>query len=128
MIALLSAACTLAGLVAHVAIAIALFVWARRSFQASRGLFLGVLVSTGLGVIAAPIGLLVTIAGLVSSFGAVAHADAAERSGLLSDGISQAMMGTVVGLVLTALAYGVALALCVVGAMRARELTAAPRP
>lgn len=48
--------------------------------------------------IATLIGLLGTISGLIRSFGAVAHADAGQRSQILSAGISEAMYNTALGL------------------------------
>ena len=48
--------------------------------------------------IATLIGLLGTITGLIHSFGAVAHAEAAQRAQLLSAGISEAMWNTALGL------------------------------
>lgn len=48
--------------------------------------------------IATLIGLLGTITGLIKAFGAVAHANAADRSAILSDGISEAMWNTALGL------------------------------
>lgn len=48
--------------------------------------------------IATLIGLLGTISGLIRAFGAVAYASAAERSALLSAGISEAMWNTALGL------------------------------
>ena len=48
--------------------------------------------------IATLIGLLGTISGLIRSFGAVAHAAAADRSTMLSAGISEAMWNTALGL------------------------------
>ncbi len=48
--------------------------------------------------IATLIGLLGTISGLIRSFGAVAHAEAADRARLLSAGISEAMWNTALGL------------------------------
>jgi biopolymer transport protein ExbB len=48
--------------------------------------------------IATLIGLLGTITGLIHSFGAVAHAAAADRAQLLSAGISEAMWNTALGL------------------------------
>lgn len=48
--------------------------------------------------IATLIGLLGTISGLIRAFGAVAHAEPAQRSQLLSGGISEAMWNTALGL------------------------------
>lgn len=48
--------------------------------------------------IATLIGLLGTITGLIKAFGAVAHAAADQRSAILSDGISEAMYNTALGL------------------------------
>jgi len=48
--------------------------------------------------IATLIGLLGTISGLIRAFGAVAHADPAQRSAILSGGISEAMWNTALGL------------------------------
>ena len=48
--------------------------------------------------IATLIGLLGTITGLIHSFGAVAHAEAAQRATLLAAGISEAMWNTALGL------------------------------
>lgn len=48
--------------------------------------------------IATLIGLLGTISGLIKAFGAVAHADAADRATILSGGISEAMWNTALGL------------------------------
>jgi biopolymer transport protein ExbB/TolQ len=48
--------------------------------------------------IATLIGLLGTISGLIRSFGAVAHAEPAQRAALLSGGISEAMWNTALGL------------------------------
>ena len=48
--------------------------------------------------IATLIGLLGTISGLIRAFGAVGHADPADRSRILSDGISEAMWNTALGL------------------------------
>ena len=48
--------------------------------------------------IATLIGLLGTISGLIRAFGAVAHAAPAQRSALLSAGISEAMWNTALGL------------------------------
>ncbi len=48
--------------------------------------------------IATLIGLLGTITGLIKAFGAVASADAAQRSAILSAGISEAMWNTALGL------------------------------
>ncbi|MGE3635127.1 MAG: MotA/TolQ/ExbB proton channel family protein [Sandaracinaceae bacterium] len=48
--------------------------------------------------IATLIGLLGTISGLIRAFDAVAHADAAQRSTILSAGISEAMWNTALGL------------------------------
>lgn len=48
--------------------------------------------------IATLIGLLGTITGLIKAFGAVAHADPADRSRILSEGISEAMWNTALGL------------------------------
>ncbi|MBW2462995.1 MAG: MotA/TolQ/ExbB proton channel family protein, partial [Deltaproteobacteria bacterium] len=48
--------------------------------------------------IATLIGLLGTISGLIKAFGAVAFADPAEASAILSRGISEAMYNTALGL------------------------------
>jgi len=48
--------------------------------------------------IATLIGLLGTISGLIRAFGAVAHAEASQRAAILSDGISEAMWNTALGL------------------------------
>lgn len=48
--------------------------------------------------IATLIGLLGTITGLIKAFGAIAHANPSERSAVLSDGISEAMWNTALGL------------------------------
>jgi biopolymer transport protein ExbB/TolQ len=48
--------------------------------------------------VATLLGLFGTIAGLISSFAAVAHADATQKSALLSAGISTAMNATMMGL------------------------------
>jgi len=48
--------------------------------------------------VATLLGLFGTIAGLIQSFGAVAHADAQQKSALLSAGISTAMNATMLGL------------------------------
>ena len=48
--------------------------------------------------IATLIGLLGTISGLIRAFGAVSHADASQRSAILSDGIAEAMWNTALGL------------------------------
>ncbi len=48
--------------------------------------------------VATLLGLLGTIAGLIASFAAVAHADAQQKSALLSAGISTAMNATMLGL------------------------------
>ena len=48
--------------------------------------------------VATLLGLLGTIAGLIASFSAVAHADAQQKSALLSAGISTAMNATMMGL------------------------------
>ncbi len=49
--------------------------------------------------VATLLGLLGTILGLISSFAAVAHADAADKAALLSSGISMAMSTTAFGLI-----------------------------
>lgn len=54
--------------------------------------------------IATLIGLLGTISGLIKAFGAVAHANPADRSALLSRGISEAMYNTGLGLGIAVLA------------------------
>ena len=48
--------------------------------------------------VATLVGLLGTIKGLIAAFGAVAHAEASQRSAILSDGISEAMWNTALGL------------------------------
>lgn len=48
--------------------------------------------------IATLIGLLGTISGLIRAFGAVGHAEPAQRASLLADGISEAMWNTALGL------------------------------
>src|SRR6185295_13509817 len=48
--------------------------------------------------IATLVGLLGTISGLIRSFAAVAHAEAAQKSVLLAAGISEAMYNTALGL------------------------------
>jgi hypothetical protein len=94
-----------------VLLTIALFAWARSVARRHSGA--GWRVATLLPFIALVfhfVGVFVTVWLLIDAFGAVAHANPARRSALLSDGISRAMWGTAIG-------SGAALALYVASAI-----------
>jgi len=73
-----------------------------------------------LGLLAGLLGLCLTVQGLLSAFGAVAYADASERSSLLADGIANAMNATAFGIGASVLLFAASAAVSAWGSRRPR--------